>query len=118
MVVIAVVYMLPMAVAAPKDEEVISSKCPTFDGITANFVTWLISFTAWVAWKAPELVPILNMAARVPPLCPMILIIPLRSNVRKSRSGSSAMLSCMEHWYLMLQHTFKRLFTSRRMEMV
>lgn len=30
------------------------------EGVTANFVSWLISFTAWLAWKAPELVPILN----------------------------------------------------------
>lgn len=47
---------------AAKDEESGSAttRCPTFDGITANFTSWLISFTAWVAWKAPELVGILN----------------------------------------------------------
>lgn len=60
--------LLPLAMAAPKDEETSTSRCPTFEGITANFIAWLISFTAWVAWKAPELVPILNGQSDAPPV--------------------------------------------------
>lgn len=59
--------LLPLN-AAVKDEDGGSSgnRCPVFEGITANFVSWLISFTAWVAWKAPELVPILNGTLPLP----------------------------------------------------
>lgn len=58
---------LPFVMAAPKEDDQISTRCPIFEGVSANFVTWLISFTAWVAWKAPELVPILNGSLTAPP---------------------------------------------------
>lgn len=52
--------------AARDDDSTASTKCPVFDGISANFVAWLISFTAWVAWKAPELVGVLNGTVACP----------------------------------------------------
>lgn len=51
---------LPPAMAGRDEDGAPTSRCPIFDGVNSNFVSWLISFTAWLAWKAPELVPILN----------------------------------------------------------
>ena len=30
-------------------------KCSIFDGVNSSFMPWLIAFSAWVAWKKPEL---------------------------------------------------------------
>lgn len=38
-----------------------------FDGVVANFTSWLISFSAWVAWKKPELMALLNGTNSVEP---------------------------------------------------
>lgn len=59
--------VLPVVFAAKDDEVSTTSRCPTYDGVAANFVAWLIAFTAWVAWKAPDLIPILNEKSTAPP---------------------------------------------------
>lgn len=72
---LASVSLLPLTIAAKDDDSSSSTtKCPIFDGIAASFVAWLISFTAWVAWKAPELIAILDGSSTRPapadPLAP------------------------------------------------
>lgn len=36
-------------------DEATGPKCPIFEGINAAFMPWFIAFSAWVAWKRPEL---------------------------------------------------------------
>lgn len=35
-------------------------KCSVFEGVNATFTAWFIAFTAWVAWKRPELSPLIR----------------------------------------------------------
>lgn len=42
-------------VGAAGGEESTGPKCPIFEGINASFMPWFIAFSAWVAWKKPEL---------------------------------------------------------------
>ena len=50
-----------------------SSKPPLFDGTRAGFVSWLMVFTAWVAWKQTEVVGVMegNITAPAEPLEPL-----------------------------------------------
>lgn len=61
-IVLWMICTLPEVNAGNDDDGAPASRCPTFDRVAANFVAWLISFTAWLDWKAPELVPVLNGA--------------------------------------------------------
>lgn len=55
-VVILFISTVPVALAGrDEDNQPTSPRCPIFEGVTASFTAWLISFTAWIAWKAPEL---------------------------------------------------------------
>lgn len=46
-----------LASAAGGDEHSGGPKCPIFEGVNVAFVSWLIAFSAWIAWKKPELAP-------------------------------------------------------------
>lgn len=61
-------YTLAQPVTAAGDDEHQSmAKCPIFEGVMASFTTWLITFTAWIAWKKPvELGGILSGTHRLP----------------------------------------------------
>ena len=54
--------------ATPSTEEFSSGpKCSTFDGVNATFTPWLIAFSAWVAWKRPELAALVVAATSAKP---------------------------------------------------
>ena len=44
-----------------------SSKPPSFDGTRAGFVSWIMIFTAWVAWKQTEVVGVMDGTITAPP---------------------------------------------------
>lgn len=46
--------LLPYTYAAG-DDATGGPNCSIFEGLNANFLTWLISFSAWIAWKRPTL---------------------------------------------------------------
>ena len=48
-------------------DEQSSLKCTVFDGVSSTWVAWLISFTAWVAYKEPKLLIILSGGAATRP---------------------------------------------------
>jgi len=48
------------AAAAGSNDDQTGPKCKVFDGVNLTFMPWLISFSAWVAWKKPELVALLS----------------------------------------------------------
>lgn len=41
-------------------------KCSVFEGVNATFTAWFIAFTAWVAWKRPELSPLIRGTSTCP----------------------------------------------------
>lgn len=41
-------------------EESSGPKCSIFEGANVVFMSWLIAFSAWVAWKKPELAPFIR----------------------------------------------------------
>lgn len=41
-------------------EDDLKSPVQAFDGVVSSFTPWLISFTAWIAWKKPQLSSIIN----------------------------------------------------------
>jgi hypothetical protein len=43
-------------------------KCAVFEGAAASFAQWIISFTAWIAWKRPELVALMRGKKRPRPI--------------------------------------------------
>lgn len=51
---------------AANGDESTSMKCPIFEGINIAFVSWLIAFSAWVAWKKPELAPFIRGTSKCP----------------------------------------------------
>lgn len=66
-VAIWILSALPRIYATKDDDTAYTTRCPVYDGVAANFVSWLIAFTAWVSWKAPDLVPIFNEKSAGPP---------------------------------------------------
>lgn len=54
-----ILLVIPTCEAAGGDESS-GPKCPIFEGVNAAFMTWLIAFSAWVAWKKPELAPFIR----------------------------------------------------------
>ena len=44
-----------------------SSKPPSFDGTRAGFTSWIMIFTAWVAWKQTEVVGVMDGSITAPP---------------------------------------------------
>ena len=50
-----------------------TSKPPLFDGTRANFVSWLMVFTAWIAWKQTDVVGVMEgtIARPVEPVEPV-----------------------------------------------
>lgn len=41
-------------------------KCSLFEGVNATFTAWFIAFTAWIAWKRPELSPLIRGTSKRP----------------------------------------------------
>lgn len=66
LVIITVLALLPTATCAGDNDDSTVKLAP-FDGVIANFTSWLISFTAWVAWKKPELMDLVNGTLSVAP---------------------------------------------------
>lgn len=64
--VLFAISLLPMIESAGEDDDV-RIKLQPFDGVAANFTSWLISFSAWVAWKKPEIMALLNGKESRPP---------------------------------------------------
>ena len=63
--IIALLYLVQVTHAVePGDKD--SMKCAIFDGTSTTFVAWLISFTAWVSWKKPELVGLIDNTDKKP----------------------------------------------------
>lgn len=53
--VLAATIPFLVGVTAAKDDEAPSGpRCHIFDGVASGFVSWIIAFTPWVSWKAPE----------------------------------------------------------------
>lgn len=53
--------MMVTSVEAVNTEDTSSGpKCSIFEGVNAAFTAWFIAFTAWVAWKRPELSPLIR----------------------------------------------------------
>lgn len=52
-------FSLPFSQAAGNDDTS-GPKCPLFEGVNAAFMSWLIAFSAWIAWKKPELAPFIR----------------------------------------------------------
>lgn len=50
---------IPLCEAAGNDDTS-GPKCPMFEGVNAAFMSWLIAFSAWIAWKKPELAPFIR----------------------------------------------------------
>lgn len=50
-----VMYGLSAGAHAGVNADATGVKCPIFEGINASFMPWFIAFSAWVAWKRPEL---------------------------------------------------------------
>lgn len=53
--VIILIASQAASVQAAGGEESTGPRCPSFEGINAAFMPWFIAFSAWVAWKKPEL---------------------------------------------------------------
>lgn len=66
-IVFATFLALLLMASCAGDDDDIKTKLAPFDGVIANFTAWLISFTAWVAWKKPELMELLNGTQSNPP---------------------------------------------------
>lgn len=63
---ISLLSLLPTTHGAGDNDDLKINIAP-FDGVVANFTSWLISFSAWVAWKKPELMALLNGTNSVEP---------------------------------------------------
>lgn len=59
MVAILILAHLPIVSCAGDSDDLKINLTP-FDGVVANFTSWLISFSAWIAWKKPELMALVN----------------------------------------------------------
>lgn len=64
--IIFMISCLPTVHSAGDDDD-LKIKLIPFDGVIANFTSWLISFSAWIAWKKPELMALLNGVERQAP---------------------------------------------------
>ena len=51
---------VPAATAQPGDEGNSTSRPPPFDGTRTGFMSWLMIFTAWVAWKQTDCVGVME----------------------------------------------------------
>ena len=57
----------PGAHAAGGDDYSSGPRCSVFDGVNNSFLPWFIAFSAWVAWKKPELSSLLTGSSATPP---------------------------------------------------
>lgn len=81
---ITIWLMATPAEGANTDEAASGPKCPVFEGVNAAFTAWFIAFTAWVAWKRPELSPLIRgSSARPVPDDPDAPTVRERSAIRK-----------------------------------
>lgn len=63
----AVIWIMATPVeAGNNDESSGGPKCSIFEGVNATFTAWFICFTAWVAWKRPELSPLIRGSSTRP----------------------------------------------------
>ena len=62
-----VVFLAMICRALGAGDEHHHLKCGQFDGINSTWVAWLISFTAWVAYKDPKLTVLLSGGAATKP---------------------------------------------------
>lgn len=60
MMLLIMLSLLPTVRSAGGDDDDLKIKLQPFDGVVANFTSWLISFSAWIAWKKPELMALVN----------------------------------------------------------
>lgn len=54
-----IVVLLTRCEAAGGDESN-GPRCPVFEGVNIAFTSWLIAFSAWIAWKKPEISPLIR----------------------------------------------------------
>lgn len=61
---VLLIFVLKIAATHAADEggDASGLKSQVFDGVNLSFMAWSISFSAWVAWKRPELITILSGA--------------------------------------------------------
>ena len=56
----AIAAVIPYVTAMENDNHAYGSRPPMFDGTRVNFVSFLISFTGWIAWKLTDCADILD----------------------------------------------------------
>lgn len=60
------IFALIARCQAANGDDSVGLKCPIFEGVNIAFVSWLIAFSAWVAWKKPELAPFIRGTSQQP----------------------------------------------------
>lgn len=58
--VLFVLSLFRLASATGSQDDTSGPRCQTFDGVNLSFMPWFIAFSAWIAWKKPELIALVS----------------------------------------------------------
>jgi len=64
--VLSILALLQYASAAGSTDDTNGPRCQVFDGVNISFMPWIIAFSAWIAWKKPELMALVSGASTRP----------------------------------------------------